>query len=89
MAMGAAGAAQAVVDDAVVIEPSLNAEPAPVGTKPSGGAAARADALSALVNLGYGQGEAASAIAEAMVDGADGDAQTLIRTCLRLLAPKG
>jgi holliday junction DNA helicase RuvA len=89
MAMGAAGAAQAVVDDAVVIEPSFQASPTPAPTQANGGAATRADALSALVNLGYGQGEAASAIAEAMADGTDSDAQTLIRSCLRLLAPKG
>jgi holliday junction DNA helicase RuvA len=88
MAMGAAGAAQAVADDAVVIEPSFEVSK-PVVAVENGGAAARADALSALVNLGYGQGEAAGAIAEAMAEGGDGDAQTLIRTCLRLLAPKG
>ncbi|MFT4717273.1 MAG: Holliday junction DNA helicase RuvA [Paracoccaceae bacterium] len=88
MAMGAAGAAQAVADEAVVIEPSFDVRPAsPVET--SGGPAARADALSALVNLGYGQGEAATAIAEAMADGGDSDASTLIRQCLKLLAPKG
>lgn len=46
---------------------------------------AQADALSALVNLGYGQGDAASAIAQA----GDGDASELIRAALRLLAPKG
>jgi holliday junction DNA helicase RuvA len=88
MAMGAAGAAQAVADDTVVIEPSFEAAK-PVAAIENGGAAARADALSALVNLGYGQGEAAGAIAEAMAEGGDGDAQTLIRTCLRRLAPKG
>jgi holliday junction DNA helicase RuvA len=89
MAMGAAGAAQAVADDAVVIEPSFAAAKPVAAVVENGGAAVRADALSALVNLGYGQGEAAGAIAEAMAEGGDSDAQTLIRTCLRLLAPKG
>lgn len=92
MAMGAAGAAQAVADDAVVIEPSFAVKTTPSDVPsdvPFGGAAARADALSALVNLGYGQGEAASAIAEAMADGADSDTSTLIRQSLKLLAPKG
>lgn len=51
--------------------------------------AATAEALSALINLGYGQGEAAAAVAEAA--GADEGAGTpaLIRASLRLLAPKG
>ena len=55
-------------------------------------ASARADAMSALVNLGYQQGEAAAAVAQASVDGPDGpdgDAQMLIRSALKLLAPKG
>lgn len=57
--------------------------------QPDGSAAATADALSALVNLGYGQSEAASAVAEAA--GAEPGVATaaLIRAALRLLAPKG
>ncbi|HET9069068.1 MAG TPA: Holliday junction branch migration protein RuvA, partial [Amaricoccus sp.] len=53
---------------------------------PEGEAAqAQADALSALVNLGYAAGDAAAAIAavEAV------DAAGLIRGALRALAPKG
>lgn len=88
MAMGAAGAQQAEIDDSVVIEPSLTAQTR-VAPAASGNAAARADALSALVNLGYGQGEAAASIAEVMSDLPDANAQDLIRQCLRLLAPKG
>ena len=49
---------------------------------------AQAEALSALTNLGYGQGDAASAIAQAS-DEADFDTQDLIRAALKLLAPKG
>ncbi len=90
MALGAAGAARAEADAAVVIEPSFEARPAPSqGDDAGSGAAARADALSALVNLGYGMGEAAGAIAEAMGDTPEADTQVLIRQCLRLLAPKG
>ena len=53
---------------------------------------ASADALSALINLGYGQGDAAAAVAEAA--GGDPAAGTaagtagLIRAALKLLAPK-
>lgn len=90
MALGAAGEALAVVDDSVVIEPNFDAAPQVAPTKEnSGGAAARADALSALVNLGYGQGEAAGAIAQVMGDGSQASATDLIRQSLRLLAPKG
>lgn len=52
-------------------------------------AAATADALSALVNLGYGQGEAAAAVAEAAGSADAADTATLIRAALKLLAPKG
>lgn len=59
---------------------------APVAAAPA--AAAQSDALSALVNLGYQQGEAASAVAQAMGEAPEADASTLIRAALRLLAPK-
>jgi Holliday junction DNA helicase RuvA len=89
MAMGAAGAQQAVIDESVVIEPSLAPASRSQPEQTSGAAASRADALSALVNLGYGQGEAAGAIAQTASDGTDPDTQALIRAALRLLAPKG
>jgi Holliday junction DNA helicase RuvA len=50
-------------------------------------ASTQAEALSALTNLGYAHGDAASAVAQAAGDGAD-DTATLIRTALKLLAPK-
>ena len=90
MAMGAAGATRAQADDAMVIEPSYAPPTQPAA--PSVGAlaaGARADALSALANLGYGQGEAAGAIAQIAAQSPDASAQDLIRQCLRLLAPKG
>lgn len=50
---------------------------------------AQAEALSALGNLGYSPGEAASAVAEAAGAAPDADTSTLIRAALKLLAPKG
>ena len=49
---------------------------------------AQADALSALSNLGYTPGDAASALAEMGVDMQDADASALIRAALKKLAPK-
>ena len=49
-------------------------------------AGARADALSALVNLGYAHADAAQAVAEAEDAGA-ADTPALIRAALRRLAP--
>jgi Holliday junction DNA helicase RuvA len=87
MALGASGTQAAEPDDDMVIEP---VKPKVVTVAPKdGSAAAQADALSALVNLGYGTGDAAGAVAEA--SGADPEAgsSALIRAALRLLAPKG
>ncbi|MEL7214337.1 MAG: Holliday junction branch migration protein RuvA [Pseudomonadota bacterium] len=61
-------------------------EAAPV-TAPAPEAAATAEALSALINLGYPHGEAASAVASVAQE-ADGTA-ALIRLALKRLAPKG
>ena len=61
------------------------APPAPA----EGNAARQADALSALGNLGYAPGEAASAIAQASVETPEADTAALIRAALRLLAPRG
>lgn len=52
-------------------------------------AAAQSEALSALGNLGYGPGEAASAVAQAASDAPEADTTALIRSALKLLAPKG
>lgn len=53
-----------------------------------GVAAHAADALSALVNLGYGQMDAAEAVARAAGEAPAADAAALIRAALRLLAPR-
>lgn len=85
MAMGAVlevTAAPEINAVAAGIEPPATARPA----VPSA-ASDQAAALSALVNLGYGQGDAASAIAAAAGEGAEGETD-LIRAALRRLAPK-
>jgi Holliday junction DNA helicase RuvA len=58
--------------------------PPPAAPAPSG----RAEALSALGNLGYAPSEAARAVAEALDETPDADTATLIRAALRRLAPK-
>jgi Holliday junction DNA helicase RuvA len=88
MAAGVGLSAKAEAED-LVIEPA----PAPTRTvKPDGGASRRAafsaDALSALINLGYGQGDAAQAVATAMGDQPEADTAALIRASLKLLAPR-
>ena len=89
MAMGAKLVSAPGLDD--VIEPVAVAKPLVVA--PASAAQARAansaDALSALMNLGYGGGDAAQAVAT-VAAGQDGlDTGSLIRQALRLLAPKG
>ncbi len=79
MAIGAGGAQPAVAGDV------SRAEVAGPATPES--ARASAEALSALVNLGYAPNEAAGAVAQA--GEADLGTQALIRAALKLLAPKG
>ncbi|MCW8842521.1 MAG: Holliday junction branch migration protein RuvA [Rhodobacteraceae bacterium] len=84
------GAARDVVED--VSEDGRPATRAPKAAAKTGGrssAAAQAEALSALGNLGYGPGEAAAAVAEAARDMPEADTAVLIRAALKLLAPKG
>ena len=90
MAAGVGLSAKAEAEDAV-IEPM----PAPApkrSVRTDEGALRRAagvaDALSALVNLGYGQGDAAQAVATVAGDQPEADTAALIRAALKLLAPK-
>ena len=89
MAMGANLAATASHDG--VIEPmSMPIAPARLAT-PSAAqnrAGFTADALSALLNLGYTQGDAAQAVATASAEQPEADTATLIRAALKLLAPR-
>ena len=90
IAMGAAGSEQVIADETVVIEPPVSSVSAPRPTPSTPNTAgAQADALSALMNLGYGQGDAATAVAEASGVFPDADAGALIKAALKLLAPKG
>jgi len=84
MAMGGALTVDAG-DEAEVIEGAAPAAPRRAA-HPS--AAATAEALSALSNLGYGASEAAAAVAEASATEPEAATPALIRAALRLLAPK-
>lgn len=89
MAHGAGLAAKAGAEDVVIEEAApVPRRVAKVDEGSARRAAASADALSALVNLGYGPGDAAQAVATVAGDLADGDAAALIRAALKVLAPK-
>lgn len=64
--------------------PAPEVAPAP----PNASASATADALSALINLGYTHGDAASAVARAAQKAPEADTARLIHAALKLLAPK-
>lgn len=74
-------------DDFEAVESAapISAPPANANTP----ANTQADALSALTNLGYAPGDAASAVAQAAGEAPGADTSDLIRVALRLLAPKG
>lgn len=90
MAMGGGSAARpaAASDGDAVLEPVADA-PAPRAVTTLGPGAARAEALSALGNLGYAPGDAAGAVAQAGADLPEAGTAELIRAALKLLAPKG
>lgn len=92
MALGAEGARPAVAarpGPAVAVVETAAEMPAAAPDPGANRAAAQAEALSALVNLGYGQGEAAAAVAGMAADDPGLDTSGLIRASLRHLAPKG
>lgn len=90
MAMGATLEAPPVFDDAPepaaapAAKPARAAKPAAAPSR----AAYTADALSALLNLGYGQGDAAQAVATVSGEHPEADTAALIRLSLKLLAPR-
>lgn len=88
MAMGT-GPSATPDDDVELVEPVLTPRRAAPASAPKGNAAAQSEALSALSNLGYGPGDAASAVAQAAGEAPEADTSALIRAALRLLAPKG
>jgi Holliday junction DNA helicase RuvA len=89
MAMGAAVNTVSAPTDAVIDDEPVSV-PTPVATpRPAQTANTQSEALSALSNLGYSPSEAASAVAQAAGDAPEASTADLIRTALRLLAPKG
>jgi Holliday junction DNA helicase RuvA len=89
MAAGVGLAAKAGAEDVVVVEDTpAPKRPARADEGTTRRAAATSDALSALVNLGYGQGDAAQAVATVAGDAPEGDAAALIRAALKVLAPR-
>ncbi len=86
MAMGAGPAIAAPGATAEVIEAG---SPAAATHVMSTGPGPQAEALSALTNLGYAPGEAAGAVAQAAGTAPEADVTALIRSALKLLAPKG
>jgi holliday junction DNA helicase RuvA len=94
MAMGAnpASMAGAIEDDVIepMAAPKKAAKPeSAAGAQAAGRAAASAEALSALINLGYQHGDAAQAVAQAAGEDAQAGTGALIKAALKLLAPKG
>jgi Holliday junction DNA helicase RuvA len=87
MAQGGRMGAAALPDAVVEVAAPAPARKAKAPPAPDPVAAASADALSALVNLGYSQGDAAAAVAQAAGEGA-ADTQALIRAGLKLLQPR-
>jgi holliday junction DNA helicase RuvA len=89
MAAGVGLSAKAGAEDVVVEE--YAAKPRKAATVDDGAvrrASASADALSALMNLGYGQGDAAQAVATVMSEQPEAETAGVIRAALKLLAPK-
>lgn len=92
MAAGVRLSARAEADDSVLEDIPVPRPTARKPTKADEGGLARAgytaDALSALMNLGYGQGDAAQAVATVAAEDAEADTAALIRKALKLLAPR-
>ena len=87
MALGASLGGAAVADEVVETPMPRRAVPPPGIAHARAGYAA--DALSALVNLGYGHGDAAQAVATAAAEQPEADTAGMIRASLKMLAPKG
>ena len=92
MSLGSQGAQAAMTPDRTGVPAEV---PLPTASKtpmaasgPSGNAEATADAMSALANLGYAPGEAASAVAQISADLPEAGVTELIKAALKILAPK-
>ena len=92
MAQGAALHGEAPLDEVIEAQSPAPARPARKAAAPApviARAAYSADALSALINLGYGQSDAAQAVAQVSGETPEADTADLIRKALKLLMPKG
>lgn len=89
MAMVGQFATPAVITDDVIEPDASAAQPAPTPQPVAVQYNAQADALSALQNLGYSPSEAAAAVAQVMADAPETETSGVIRTALKLMAPKG
>ena len=89
MAMGANLVVTAEADDSV-LEPITPMAPRKAASPNAAQnrAAFTADALSALINLGYTHGDAAQAVSTIAAEQPEADTATLIRAALKLLAPR-
>jgi Holliday junction DNA helicase RuvA len=92
MAISVSLTATAQADDGVIetqpTKPARRPAPSPEITAAVTRAGYTADALSALLNLGYSQGDAAQAVATISAATPEADTATLIRASLKLLAPR-
>lgn len=89
MAAGVGLSAKAEAEDVVIEEaPPVARKPAKADDGAARRASGVADALSALVNLGYGYGDAAQAVATVAGEQPEADTAMLIRAALKVLAPK-
>ena len=89
MAMGVSLSATATAQDGMIEPAGPVSVPKPVAPSLAQARAGfTADALSALLNLGYGQGDAAQAIATINAENPEADTTALIRAALKLLAPR-
>ncbi len=93
-AMASVSGEETAADDEVIEDVARTPVNAGGASAAAGAAAAasmsvQADALSALGNLGYGPADAAGAVAQAAGEDPEADTSELIRSALKLLAPKG
>ena len=88
MAMGVALSATAEADDSVLEAPQTAPKRPTAPSAAQNRAGFTADALSALLNLGYSQGDAAQAVVTSAAETPEADTATMIRAALRLLAPR-
>lgn len=88
MALGGTLSAEAPDDGAVLEDPPPPRRAAAAAPPQPPRAAYTADALSALVNLGYNASDAAAAVATVSAETPDADTAALIRAALKRLAPR-